>query len=416
MKPTVFPSQSSPEAAELSRPGPRWEVIAIVVALVVAAAGGFFAGFVSAGGVSASLLSQQEPPEFGVFWEVWNYVEHEYFYDVPSATDRTYGAIRGVLATLGDPYTAFVQPSIAELDRGNIEGVFGGIGAYVSLNEFGQLIIAYPFPGQPASEAGLHSGDVILSVDGRSLENLTLAEGTTLIRGPIGSTARLEIYRPDTGEQFEVEIERAQIEVPTVVAQMLEGNVAYVQLWRFNGVATTQLQAELTTLLEQNPRALILDLRGNPGGLLDEAVSVSDLFLPEGLVVTQRTTIDQEPRVYYSDTGDVAEDIPLVVLIDGGSASASEIVAGAIKDRGRGVLIGTPTFGKGSVQLVHDLSDGSQLRITYGAWFTPEEIDLNGTGITPDIAVEVPEGQVEQDLWLEAALDYINANYPDHGD
>ncbi len=413
MKPPSAVSQSSQEVLEWPRVGARWEIIAIIIALVVVAGGGFFAGYVSAGGGSGQ--QQATPPEFDVFWEVWNYVEREYYYDIPSAQERTYGAIRGLLATLGDSHTAFVQPSIAELERGNVEGTFGGIGAYVSLNEFGQLVIVYPFAGQPASEAGLRAGDVVLSVDGRSLENLTLAEGTTLIRGPVGSIVRLEIYRPDTDETFEVEVERSQIEVPTVRGEMLEDNIAYVALFLFNGIATAQLQAELTTLLEQNPRALVFDLRGNPGGLLDEAVSVSDLFLPEGIVATQRTTLHLEPRVFYADTGDVAEEIPLVVLIDGGSASASEIVAGAIKDRGRGILVGTPTFGKGSVQLVHDLSDGSQLRITYGAWYTPSGDELNGTGITPDITVELPDEPIQQDLWLDTALDYIAETYPDSG-
>lgn len=412
MKPTTLSSQEATPTPNLQY---RWEVVTIILALVVVAGGGFFAGFLAAGGVSASPLQQTTPAEFDVFWEVWNYVNDEYYYETPSDADRTYGAIRGMLATLDDPYTAFVQPSIAEYERGNVEGVFGGIGSYVSMNEFGQLVIVYPFPGQPAYEAGLLNGDVVLSVNGQSLEGLTLAEGTALIRGPVGTTIVLEIYRAETDELFEVEVERAQIEVPTVVSQMLEDNVAYVALYRFNGVATIQLETEIETLLAEEPRALIFDLRGNPGGLLDEAVSVSDLFLTEGLVATQRTSISNDTRVFYADNGDIVEDIPLVVLIDGGSASAAEIVAGAIRDRERGVLIGTTTFGKGSVQLVHDLSDGSQLRITYGAWYTPEEMDLNDSGITPDIEVELPEAgeSVEEDLWIQAALAYINENFPE---
>jgi len=407
-------TQTNTDILDLPRLGSRWEIIAIIIALVVAGGSGFLAGFATAAGSTAAATAQRGPEEFEVFWEVWDYVESEFYYDVPDTTERTYGAIRGMLNTLGDVHTAFVQPSIAEIDRENIEGVFGGIGAYVNLNEYGQLYIAYPFPGQPASQAGLQTGDIILSADGHSLENLTLAEGTALIRGPLGTTVHLQVFRPQTGEAFEVDVERAEIQIPTVRAEMLDGQIAYAALFRFNGVATLQLESELTRLLAQEPRALILDLRGNPGGLLEEAISVSDLFLPQGVVATQRTTLLQEPRVFYSDTGDIAEDIPLVVLIDPGSASASEIVAGAIKDRDRGVLIGLPTFGKGSVQLVHDLSDGSQLRITYGAWYTPDEQELDGTGITPDILVELPEdtSTIAEDPWLAAAVDYINTTYP----
>ena len=409
---SISPSQEPATLPQLSH---RKEIVTIVLVLVLVAGGAFFAGFMTAGGGLTGAPQQATPPEFDVFWEVWDYVESEFFYDVPPVEDRTYGAIRGMLATLGDQNTSFVQPSIAELERENVEGMFGGIGAYVQLNEFGQLVIAFPFPDQPASNAGLMSGDIVLSVDGQSLENLTLAEGTALIRGPIGTTVHLEVYRPETDETFEVDIERAQIEIPTVRAEMLDENIAYVSLFRFNGVATSQLEAELADLLAQNPRALIFDLRSNPGGLLDEAISVSDLFLPEGIVAVQRTSLRQEPRVFYADSGDIAEDIPLVVLIDGGSASASEIVAGAIQDHERGILIGTTTFGKGSVQLVHDLSDGSQLRITYGAWYTPDEHDINGSGISPDIEIELPEDvtTLETDPWLDAAIEYINESYPD---
>lgn len=406
-------NRHSSEIAQLPRLGNRREIVIIVLALVVATAGGFWAGFATAGGADA-LPARQGPSEFGVFWEVWDYVENEFYYDTPVVSDRTYGAIRGMLASLGDEYTAFVQPSIAAIERENVEGVFGGIGAYVQSNEFGQLVIAYPFPGQPADLAGLLSGDVVLSIDGQSLENLTLAEGTALIRGPLGTAVQMEILRPSTAAVFEVEVERAEIQIPTVQATMLEDGIAYVALFRFNGVATQQLEASLRSLLDDRPRALIFDLRGNPGGLLDEAVTVSDLFLADGLIATQRTSLLQEPKVFHADTGDVAEDIPLVVLIDGGSASASEIVAGAIQDRDRGLLVGTRTFGKGSVQLVHDLSDGSQLRITYGAWYTPDEQALNGSGIAPDIEVildpEAPEGE---DEWLAAAIAYIDQTYPE---
>lgn len=415
MEQTKNPSTTtrvSPETLHFSQSGNMWQALAIVTVLVLVAGGAFFIGFVTAGGVGAG-PAQQNQPEFQVFWEVWNFIENEFYYEVPSVSDRTYGAIRGLLGSLDDDYTSFVQPSIAEVERERMDGNFGGIGAYVTLNEFDQVMISYPFPNHPASIAGLEAGDIVLSVDGQSLENRTLEEGTSLIRGPIGTDVVLEIYRPGAAdERFEVSITRDLIEIPTVRAELLDDNIGYVALAQFNGVATSQLSREMETLLAENPRALILDLRGNPGGLLDEAISVSDLFLPEGLVATQRTSTGED-LAFNSDTGDIGETIPLVVLIDGGSASASEIVAGAIQDHERGVLVGATTFGKGSVQLVHDLSDSSQLRVTYGAWYTPDEIELDSIGIVPDIEVEIPEEiEAGDDPWLDAAVEYIDEHYP----
>lgn len=417
MKPVV--SSSSQDSLDLPQIGSNWGVVVIIVAFVAVAVGAFFAGYVSAGGVQSSAQQQTMPPEFQVFWDVWNYVDSEYYYDIPSVEERTYGAIRGMLSTLGDDHTAFVQPSIAELDRGNVEGMFGGIGAYVGLDELDNFVITYPFPDQPAAVAGIEADDIVLSVDGQSLAGLSLTEGTALIRGPIGTVVALELYRPATDETFIAEIERAEIEIPTVQAEILDGNIGYLYLFRFNGVATIQLQAELETLLAQDPRAIIFDLRGNGGGLLDEAISVSDLFLPEGTVATQRTSLLQDPRVFYSVTGDIGEEIPLVVLVDFASASASEIFAGAVQDRGRGVIVGTTTFGKGSIQLVHDLFDGSQLRLTYGAWYTPNDTHINGVGIQPDIVIDIPEdgfADTDSDPWLDAAREYIDEMYPVRGD
>lgn len=409
----MMDTNTTPHDRPLPRIGQRREILIIVAAMVSIAFLGFVVGFATAGGLSGASTVAAQPEGFDVFWEVWNYVNSEFYFEKPTETERVYGAIEGMVATLDDAYTAFVEPSAAELERENREGAFGGIGAYIHQNQDGQMVIAYPFPGQPAAEAGLQAGDIVLAVDGQSVEGLTLSEGTALIRGPLGTWVTLEVFRPGTGETLELRAERVQIEVPTVFSEMLDGEIAYVALNRFIAVSTNQLENELRTLLAQNPRALIFDLRGNPGGLLDQAVSVSDLFLPQGLVATERTTLSQESHVFFSDTGDLAEDIPLVVLVDGGSASASEIVAGAIKDRERGVLVGTPTFGKGVVQLVHDLSDGSLLRITYGAWYTPEEIALNGVGIEPDILVEVSEDvSSDADPWLQAARDYIDQNYP----
>jgi carboxyl-terminal processing protease len=218
---------------------------------------------------------------------------------------------------------------------------------------------------------------------------------------------RLTVYRPSDSSQFQVEITRTKVEMPTVQSAQY-GDVGYVRLFIFNDLATSSLEREIKSLTDQGVKALILDLRGNPGGLLDQAVSVSDLFLGDGVVVTQRSR-DGEEVTYRSANGGLAEQIPLVVLIDGGSASASEVVAGALKDRGRAALIGQTSFGKGSVQHVHDMADGSQLHVTAALWFTPDGTAIQGTGLTPDVAVTEPDSATsgQPDPYIHAALSYF---------
>ena len=228
------------------------------------------------------------------------------------------------------------------------------------------------------------------------------------MRGPANTEVTLTIWRTGEAEPFEVTVTRRRIEVPTVESRMLDDEVGYIALYEFNQQAAHRLTEAVDSLMEQGAQSLILDLRDNPGGFLDQAVDVADLFLPTGDVLIQRDA-DGQTRSHRSDDGDAAEDIPLVVLVNGGSASASEIVAGAIQDLDRGVLIGEQTLGKGSVQLQYDLSDGSILRVTYGAWFTPDDRAINGEGIRPDMEVVRPLESVT-DPQLEAALDYLHDN------
>lgn len=347
--------------------------------------------------------------EFDVFWQSWSILEREFYYDLPPERDLIYGATQGLLAEAGDPYTFLAPPQQATFDRQRIAGEFGGIGAYVGQNAAGQVVITALFAGYPAEEAGLLAQDVILEVNGESLEGLSLEEAVARLRGQIGSKVTLTVYRPRDETRFSVEIMRARVELPTVIARTYE-QVGYVRLFSFNDLATSLLSDEINTLLSQNITALILDLRGNPGGLLDQAVSVSDLFLDEGVVVTQK---DRSGRrtVYRSATGQEAEAIPLVVLIDNASASAAEVVAGALHDRGRATLIGQQSFGKGSVQHVHDLPDGSQLHVTVALWFTPDETQIQGQGLVPDILVDDSAYSAgAEDPYITAALEYLTTH------
>jgi carboxyl-terminal processing protease len=347
-----------------------------------------------------------EEVDMGVFWEVWNALENRYYYDLPDEQTRVYGAIDGLIGTLGDPHTAFVPPDVARILREDSSGSFEGIGAYVDQAPDGGVYIIRVFEGGPAEEAGLLANDIVVAVDGVDVTENPLNETLLLIRGPAGSTVQLTVVREGVEEPLTFTVRRARLEIPTIESQMLEDNIGYVALYEFNTRSSGRLEDAIRELLDQGAQSIILDLRNNPGGFLNEAIQVADLFLPKGTVVIQRDVEDIETD-HQSRNGQLAEDVPLVVLVNEGSASASEIVAGAIQDRGRGTLIGTTTFGKGSVQLQFDLSDGSQLRVTYANWFTPNDRSIQGEGITPDIVVENPAEPSESDPQLDRAIEFL---------
>lgn len=350
---------------------------------------------------------------FQLFWEVWDILQRDYYGDLPDMQSVTYGAIQGMLDTLGDDYTSFVEPRIADIFAEDATGTFEGIGALVEMREDGKLQIVNVFPGQPAEQAGLHSGDRVLKVDGESIVGYGLYEAIALIRGPEGSEVTLEVERPEEGT-FTVTLTRAAIEIPLVEAEILEQDgekVGYIHLLEFSSTATAQMEEELEALLAEEPSGLVFDLRDNPGGWLNQAVSVADLFLSENVVLIERSS-DGSEEIFYADNGDLAEEIPLVVLVHEYSASASEIVAGAIQAHDRGVLIGTQTFGKGSVQRPYRLSDGSELRVTTALWFTPDDRAIHGQGLTPDIEVSLPEDaevgpEAAGDVQLDRAVEYL---------
>jgi carboxyl-terminal processing protease len=364
--------------------------------------------------IAPELSPADRPPQgqatsFELYWEVWELIEEYYYGVLPSEEERVYGAIRGALGTLDDDYTSFIEPELAAVSRGRMDGSFEGIGAVVRLNEADQLEIVRPIEGQPAELAGLQPKDIVLAVDGESIEGIGLYEAVTLIRGPRGTAVVLTIWRPGEQDTFDVEIVRARIPLPTVESEMLEGDIGYIWLYEFNAQATTLLREAIEELQSQGATGLILDLRDNPGGLLSQAISVADEFLPAGVVLHERgRDIDQ---LFESTDEGLGEDIPLVVLINGGSASASEIVAGAVQDRGRAPLIGEASLGKGSVQQPRTLSNGSELRITIARWFTPDGRAIHGNGLEPDIVVPLTEEDYENDRdpQLERALEYLTA-------
>ena len=353
----------------------------------------------------ATSSPQDEQAEFQIFWEAWQTLKAEYYGDdLPDAQNLAYNAIRGVIFGLEDQFTSFVTPQAARINEENATGSFSGIGAVVNLNRQRVLQIVRIYADSPAEKSGLKAGDLIINVDGEEMIGEDIDTQVSKVRGPEGSKVTLTIVR---GEDvpFDVEVTRAKIEIKLVESKMID-NVAYVSLANFSSTTTTEeLQAAIRQLLANNPTGLILDLRGNPGGYLDQAVAVSDLFLNDGVVLYERTKSGDD-RVFRSDNDGIAQDVPLVVLVNGGSASASEIVAGAIQDRGRGKLIGEKSFGKGSVQQINRLSDGSQLRVTIARWFTPNDRAIHGEGLEPDITVEAGDDP-KIDTQLDRAVEYL---------
>lgn len=345
--------------------------------------------------------------DYKTLQDVLNLLDKQFYGEIPDGKTLAYGAIRGMLLTLDDPYTSFIDPEITAVLNEDASGSFEGIGAMVTMRTDGYLEVASLMPGQPAEAAGVLPGDIILAVGDQSLVGLGLYEAISYIRGPAGTEAVLEIARSGEPESLMITVVRASIEIQVVESKMLEDGIAYVSLAEFDASATEKLQEALKELLAQKPKALIFDLRGNPGGWLDQAIKVSDLFLDRGLVAIERDSSGDEQK-FYSYDGDLGEDIPMIVLVDRGSASASEIVAGALQDRGRAILIGQKTLGKGSVQRPNDLEDGSQLRITIARWFTPNDQSIHGEGLTPDVEQDFPtDTPTGEDPQLDRAIEYL---------
>ena len=390
-------------------------VVAVLVTIITSVA--FLAGFVARGSlvpdepVTVSVeptTSEQE--DFRVFWEVWHILEREFYGDLPDDQEMPYSAVRGVIGDLDDQYTAFLEPDLAAVVREDMSGSFEGIGAVVNMNDNGQLEIVQTFEGKPAARAGLKPGDIVLAVDDRVIEDMGIFEAVALIRGPAGSVAHLMIKRQGVAEPFVVEVVREKIEMSVVESKMLDDDIAYLKLSEFNAQATSKLKMHLQSLLAEKPSGLIFDLRDNPGGYLNVSVEIGSQFIGEGPILVEKFK-DDEDRDYPAQRGGLATDadMPLVVLVNGGSASASEIVAGAIQDTGRGVLIGEQTLGKGSVQLSHYLSDGSELRVTIARWFTPNGRAIHGEGLAPDIQVDMTDEDIEagRDPQLQRAIEYL---------
>jgi len=367
-------------------------IMLVVLALMV---GSFLAGGISI----SSLRAAENPPEFKVFWEAWDLVAaHFVDQDKIDLTAMTYGAIEGMLATLGDEgHTAFLSPEALEQHESSLEGEFEGIGAYVSLED-GWITIVAPIDGSPAEAAGILAGDVILAVDGENVEGRTLNQVIGLIRGPADSEVLLTVRHLEAAEPVDIGITRGRILLDSVNWTMIPGtDLAYVQITQFAAKTGQELEDALKEIdtIQKNGQTiggLVLDLRNNPGGYLSEAINVGSEFLPRGEIILKEKDAAGKVDTYRSRGWGYGRELPMVVLINKGTASAGEITAGALKENGRAKLIGETTFGTGTVLNQFNLSDGSAILLGVTNWLTPQGNLIKGQGITPDLEEELPAG------------------------
>jgi carboxyl-terminal processing protease len=346
---------------------------------------------------------------FVPFWQTWQVVHEQYVTQPVNDQALMRGAINGMLAALGDEHTFYMEPSLFITTTQQLEGQeYEGIGAWVDTTKDFLTIIS-PMPGSPADKAGLKPGDKVIGIDGESMKGIDGESVRQRILGPQGSTVRLTIQRAEV-DPFDVSIVREKILVPTVQSKMLENQIAYVRLFVFGADTADDLQKALQELMAQNPKGLILDLRYNGGGYLDTAIEVASQFIGSG-VIAYEVYGDGTRDTKEAMTGGLATDVPMVVLINEGSASASEIVAGAIQDRGRGKLVGVASFGKGSVQTRVPLeNDGGAVSVTIAHWLTPSSRQINGVGLTPDYVVEISDADANagKDPQLQKAIDLLS--------
>lgn len=350
--------------------------------------------------------STQELPEFRVFWQAWDIV-HDDFVDRAAldTTELEYGAIRGMILSLGDEgHTTFLTPEELARQRSDISGKFTGIGAYLGVRD-GLPMIVSPFEGSPAEQAGVLAGDIIMEVNGEDVTTWDLSDVVDAVRGPEATEVTLTLLRPEAGETLEVSITRGQITVPAVTWAMVpDSKVAMIRISQFSANANEELKTAIREARAAGATSLIVDVRNNPGGLLDQVVRVSSQFLEAGNVLQQEDA-DGKRKAYPVRSGGLATDIPMVVLANEGSASSSEIFAGAIQDQGRGLVVGETTFGTGTVLEPFSLDDGSGLLLGTSQWLTANGRLIRKQGIEPDVSVELP---ITADLVFPSELEELN--------
>jgi carboxyl-terminal processing protease len=395
----------------------------IVLGLVIALGSyqlGHHKGRTQVSAVPSSLVGQTEgEPEgvdFASFWKVWNLINEKY---VPASTTaktvteqkKVYGAIEGLASSLGDPYTVFFPPAESEIFATAVRGNFDGVGMEV-LAQDGAITVIAPLKNSPAARAGILAGDRIIKIDGKETSALSTEDAVQLIRGEKGSAVKLTIFRNGVKEPFEVNVTRDTIDLPVINTKNLGNGVFDIELYSFSENSPNLFRGALREFIESGDDKLILDLRGNPGGYLEAAIDMASWFLPSSKVVVREDFGGkEEEKVYRSRGYDIFKDnLKFVILVDKGSASASEILAGALKEHGKAKLVGETTFGKGSVQELIDITSNTTLKVTVARWHTPNGESISQKGVAPDYPVARTTADMQKgvDPQLEKALQVLN--------
>ena len=352
------------------------------------------------------------PPQdlnFSLFWEAYHKIQEKFVDKEKFDTQKMiYGAISGMINSLEDPYTVFFPPEEAKRFIEDVKGVFEGVGMEIDIIK-GQLQVVAPLQGTPAQKAGLRAGDKIIRVDDVLTAGLTIKEAVDLIRGPRGTQVILTIYREEQEETKEIKVVRNVIEVPSLKWELKDDNIAYLQLYQFTGRASFDFRRVVLEILESGAKKIVLDLRDNPGGYLEVAQDIAGWFLENGALVVIEDFGEGDKKEYHTLGDGTFVDYKVVVLINEGSASGSEILAGALRDNRGILLIGEKSFGKGSVQELEKLRDGSNLKITVAKWLTPKGQLITEKGLEPDIEVKMTEEDYEEkrDPQLKKAIEII---------
>lgn len=398
------------------------KIIKIAVAILAGAGiitGTFFSGVYygynkipsieKVSGLTEKETGKPENVDFGIFWDAWKDIEDAYV--GRNNLDRkamVYGAVSGMVKALNDPYTIFLDPKEAKKFKDDVSGSFEGIGAEIGIRK-GILVVISPLKDTPAEKAGLRPGDKILKINDTITLDMTVDEAVNLIRGQKGTEVVLTIARDGLEKAKEIKIIRGTIKIPIVKFEMKGDKIAYIALYHFTENSFSELKVALRDALNQGAEKLILDLRNNPGGYLDSAIDIASIFVPSGTVVVREDFGNGEKDEYKSYGPGILKDFPMIILANEGSASASEILAGALRDVRDVKLVGQKTFGKGSVQELKDMSEGATLKVTIAKWLTPNGYSISEQGLEPDVKVEMTDEdfEKERDPQLDKAIEII---------